>query len=50
MQFLDWRKVDGAVRVIVNVQRTQSSGSFSGKPPGTAIIRNVSFSTLTCES
>lgn len=34
MQFLDWRKVDGAVRVIVNVQRTPEQWFFQWETTG----------------
>jgi hypothetical protein len=34
MQFLDWRKVDGAVRVIVNVQRTPEQWFFQWETAG----------------
>jgi hypothetical protein len=35
MQFRDWRKVDGAVRVIVNVQRTPEQWFFQWETTGT---------------
>ena len=34
MQFLDWRKVDGAVRVIVKVQRTPERWFFQWETTG----------------
>jgi hypothetical protein len=34
MQFLDWRKVDGVVRVIVNVQRTPEQWFFQWETTG----------------
>jgi hypothetical protein len=34
MQFLDWRKLDGAVRVIVKVQRTPEQWFFQWETTG----------------